>query len=148
MSSRPLEILLVEDNEDDILMTLEAFREAKLANVVRVLHDGEQALAYLRRQGEHRDVVLPGLVLLDINMPRKGGFEVLEEMKLAPELQHIPVIMLTTSTREEDVAKSYASGACSYIPKPVSMEQFIEMARQFSLYWALVSRIPGDEQEV
>ena len=148
MSSRPVEILLVEDNEDDVIMTLEAFRDAKLANVVHVLHDGEQALAYLRRQGEPRRSTLPGLVLLDINMPRKGGFEVLEEMKDDPRLQHIPVIMLTTSTREEDVAKSYASGACSYIPKPVSIEQFAALAKQFSLYWALVSRIPGDEQEV
>jgi CheY-like chemotaxis protein len=147
MSARPIEILLVEDNDDDIIMTLEAFQDAKLVNVVRVLRDGEEALAYLRREASLGSAASPGLVLLDINMPKKGGFEVLDEMKHDPSLQHIPVIMLTTSTREEDVAKSYASGACSYISKPVTMEQFSELAKQFSLYWALVSRIPGEEQE-
>lgn len=148
MSARPIEILLVEDNEDDVIMTLEAFQEAKLANVVRVVRDGEEALTYLRNETRAGHRSGPGLVLLDINMPKMNGFEVLEEMKLDPKLHHIPVIMLTTSTREEDVAKSYASGACSYIPKPVTMEQFSEMAKQFSLYWALVSRIPGEEQKV
>lgn len=146
MNTRPMEILLVEDNEDDILLEQEAIAEAKLINLMYVVRDGEEALTYLRRQGEYQDAQRPGLILLDINMPRKNGFEVLNEMKADPALMHIPVIMLTTSETEADVVKSYAKGACSFITKPMDFDKFGEVVKQFALYWALVSRVPNPER--
>jgi CheY-like chemotaxis protein len=143
MDTKSVNILLVEDNEDDVIMTLESFDEVNLANVVDVVSDGEEAMAYLRREGKYKDVMLPGIILLDINMPKKNGFEVLIEMKADPALRHIPVVVLTTSDREEDIIKSYAEGACSFIPKPVGFDNFIRVAKQFSLYWTLVARIPS-----
>jgi CheY-like chemotaxis protein len=143
MNSRIMEILLVEDNEDDILLEQEALADAKLVNLMCVVRDGEEALAYLRREGKYRDVQMPGLILLDINMPRKNGFEVLNEIKSDPALMHIPVIMLTTSDREADIVKSYAKGACSYITKPMDFDKFREVVKQFALYWVLVARVPS-----
>lgn len=143
MRNKQIDILLVEDNEDDVIMTLESFEEVNLINVVSIVSDGEEAMAYLRREGKYKYVSVPGLILLDINMPKKNGFEVLQEIKADPRLSHIPVIVLTTSDREADIVKSYAYGACSFIPKPVDFEDFIKLAEQFSFYWALVSRIPG-----
>ena len=143
MGNQTVELLLVEDNDDDIVLIQEAFTGAKLLNVMQVVRDGEEALAYLRGEGKYRGVHQPGLILLDINMPKKNGFEVLEAMKADPLLQSLPVVMLTTSDREEDILRSYADGACSYIRKPVGLNQFIEIVRQFELYWTLVSRIPG-----
>lgn len=134
MKSQPVEILLVEDNEDDIVLTQEAFTEAKLVNVINTVRDGEEALAYLRREGQYKVARLPGLILLDINMPKKNGFEVLEAMKVDPALRSLPVIMLTTSDREEDIVRSYADGACSYIRKPVDLDRFIDVVKQFELY--------------
>ena len=142
MKTEPIEILVIDDNEDDIIMIKEAMSEAKLINLVNRVHDGEQALAYLRKQGEYADANTPALILLDINMPRKNGFEVLEEIKADPQLRSLPVVMLTTSAREEDIVRSYASGACSFISKPVDFDKFQEIARQFSLYWALVAKVP------
>ncbi|HXF92327.1 MAG TPA: response regulator [Nitrospiraceae bacterium] len=138
-----MEILLVEDNEDDIVLTQEAFTEAKLMNVINTVRDGEEALAYLRREGKYKVARLPGLILLDINMPKKNGFEVLETMKADPSLRSLPVVMLTTSDREEDIVRSYADGACSYIRKPVDLDRFIDVVKQFELYWTLVSKIPS-----
>jgi CheY-like chemotaxis protein len=138
-----MEILLVEDNEDDILLEQEALADAKLVNLMSVVRDGEEALAYLRRQGEYQNARVPGLILLDINMPKKNGFEVLNEIKADPALMHIPVVMLTTSDSEADIVKSYARGACSFITKPMDFDKFREVIRQFALYWALVSRIPS-----
>ena len=138
----PLEILLVEDNEDDIILIEEAFAGARMMNVINNVRDGEAALAYLRREGPYKNAVRPGLILLDINMPKMNGFEVLEAIKANPQLQPLPVIILTTSEREEDVVRSYVYGACSYIRKPVSLEQFIDVVKQFEVYWTLVSRVP------
>jgi CheY-like chemotaxis protein len=138
----PIEILLVEDNEDDIILVEEAFAGARMMNVINKVRDGEAALAYLRREGLYKDAVRPGLILLDINMPKMNGFEVLEAIKANPQLQPLPVIILTTSEREEDVVRSYVYGACSYIRKPVSLERFIDVVKQFEVYWTLVSRIP------
>ena len=138
----PIDILLVEDNDDDVVLIREAFADANLVNLVDGVKDGVEAMAYLRREGEYKDKNLPGLVLLDINMPRKDGFEVLEEMKADPLLKQIPVIMLTCSKREEDVVRSYNGGACTFITKPVSFDAFQEMVRRFSLYWTLVATIP------
>jgi CheY-like chemotaxis protein len=143
MIGEPMEILLVEDNEDDILLEQEALADAKLVNVMSVVRDGEEALAYLRRQGKYQNARRPGLILLDINMPKKNGFEVLNEIKTDGDLKHIPVVMLTTSDSEADIVKSYARGACSFITKPMDFDKFRDVIRQFALYWALVSRIPS-----
>jgi len=143
MSAQPVEILLVEDNEDDILLEQEAVAEAKLVNLMYVVRDGEEAMAYLRREGRFQNAQLPGLILLDINMPKKNGFEVLNEIKADPALMHIPIVMLTTSDSESDIVKSYAKGACSFITKPMDFDKFREVIRQFALYWALVARVPS-----
>jgi CheY-like chemotaxis protein len=142
MTTQPVDILLVEDNEDDVLIIQEAFVESSLLNVIHAVSDGEEALAYLRREGKYREVASPGLVLLDINMPKKNGFEVMEGMKADPRLRALPVIMLTMSDRGEDIIRSYASGACSYIRKPVDLGQFHAVVKQFELYWTMISRIP------
>jgi CheY-like chemotaxis protein len=138
---QPLRILLVEDNEDDVVMLQEAFAGVPLVPFTTV-RDGEEALAYLRREGKYKDATLPALILLDIKMPKKNGFEVLREMKADPALRRVPVIMLTTSSREEDVVRSYAEGACSYLQKPIGIMNLQDMARQFALYWTKVSRVP------
>ncbi|HEV8724807.1 MAG TPA: response regulator [Candidatus Binatia bacterium] len=143
MSAQPLEILLVEDNEDDILLEQEAIAEAKLVNLMYVVRDGEEAMAYLRREGKYQNAQLPGLILLDINMPKKNGFEVLNEIRADPALMHIPIVMLTTSDSESDIVKSYVRGACSFITKPMDFDKFREVIRQFALYWALVARVPS-----
>jgi CheY-like chemotaxis protein len=142
MKTQPMEILLVEDNEDDILLEEEALADAKLVNLMHVVRDGEEALAFLRRQDKYRNAQLPGLILLDINMPKKNGFEVLQELKKDPALMHIPVVMLTTSDSEADIVKSYAKGACSFITKPMNFEKFRDVVNQFAIYWVLVARIP------
>ena len=141
--SRRLDILLAEDNEDDVLMIREAFEDAALASVIEVVADGEQALRYLRREPPFEHAQLPGLVLLDINMPKKDGLEVLQEVKEDPELKHLPVVMLTTSQREEDVVLSYSRGACSYVTKPLDFRQFQDLVRQFGVYWTAVARTPS-----
>lgn len=146
MITRDVQILLVEDNDDDVVLTLEAFDEASIANAVKVLRDGQALLDYLLSEDARHHRIAPTLILLDINMPRKNGFETLQELKSNPRLRHLPVIMLTTSTREEDVVKSYSFGACSYISKPVEVEKFTTVAKQFSLYWSLVSRVPGENR--
>ncbi len=138
-----MEILLVEDSEDDIVLEQEALAEAKLVNVMSVVRDGQEAMAFLRRQGKYHSAAMPGLILLDINMPKKNGFEVLNDLKADPALMHIPVVMLTTSDNEADIVKSYAKGACSYITKPMDFDKFRDVIKQFALYWALVVRIPA-----
>jgi len=143
MDTKPVEILLVEDNEDDVVMTREAFDAANLINIVQVVKDGEEAMAYLRRQGPYKEAKQPGLILLDISMPKKDGLQCLKEIKADPALRHLPVIMLTTSSREEDIVKSYSAGACSYISKPVRFQNFHEVVKAFKLYWSLVSKIPA-----
>lgn len=142
MGQQPVEILLVEDNEDDIVMTREAFEQEDAVRLLHVVKDGEEAMAYLRKEGPYKEARQPGLVLLDIAMPKKDGFEVLKEIKADLKLRHLPVIMLTTSTREEDIVKAYSAGASSYIPKPVGFQRLQEVVRIFKLYWSLVSRVP------
>lgn len=145
MTNEPVELLLVEDNEDDIVLIQEAFADAKLMNVICKVRDGEEAVAYLRREGRYQEVRRPGLILLDINMPKKNGFEVLQAIKADPLLQSLPVIMLTTSDREDDIVRSYAGGACSYIRKPMNLDQFVQVMKDFELYWTLVSRVPSSK---
>ena len=143
MTHQSVEILLVEDNEDDAVIIQEVFADIQWVTLVHVVRDGEEALDYLQRQRQYKMARRPDIVLLDINMPKKNGFEVLEAMKKDSRLQSLPVIMLTTSHREEDVVSSYAKGACSYIHKLVDLDQFKRLIMQFELYWTSVSRIPS-----
>ena len=143
MTSRPVEILLVEDNEDDVVIIQEVFMDMRLATLINVVRDGEEALAYLQQKGKYKVACMPDIVLLDINMPKKNGFEVLEEMKKEPRLQSLPVIIiLTMCRRDEDVVRAYEKGACSYIHKLVDLDQFKQLIKEFEHYWTGVSRVP------
>ena len=139
---QPVQILLAEDNEDDIVLLETSFEEAKFVHITQVVRDGEEAMAYLHHQPPYQNSALPGLVLLDINMPKMNGFEVLESIKSNPLLKAIPVIMLTTSKREEDIIRSYQEGACSFISKPVDFQDFQKVIKDFELYWTLVATVP------
>ncbi len=136
-------ILLVEDNDDDVVLIRELFDEQQLVDIIHVAPDGEAALAYLRQQGIYEDAARPNLVLLDINLPKLNGLEVLQIVKQDPNLRHVPVVMLTTSGREEDILQSYQHGASSYIRKPVSMEMLAEVTKQFAIYWARTALLPS-----
>ncbi len=138
-----LEILLVEDNEGDIRLTIEAFKEAKIRNHIRVVRDGEEALAYLKKEASYADVKTPDIILLDINLPRVDGKEVLYVMKNDPLLKSIPVIMLTTSAAESDVQESYANHANSYVIKPVDLNKFMEVIRSIEEYWISIVKLPS-----
>lgn len=138
----PIEILLVEDNEPDILLTQEAFEDARIANNLHVTRDGVEAMAFLRREPPFEHATTPDVVLLDINMPRKSGLEVLEEMKADAQLMHIPVVVLTTSQADEDILRSYQNHASSYIVKPVGFENFYQAIRAFETYWLSFVRLP------
>ncbi len=140
-----MSILLVDDNDDDILLISEAFDQQTALQITHIAHDGEEAMDYLNRRGLYSDETLPGLILLDINMPKMNGFEVLRAVKANPLLQYIPIIMLTTSDREEDVFHSFSSGACSYIHKPPSVREMMSIIQKFSTYWGSVSRVPTAE---
>ena len=142
MREKIVNILLVEDNEDDIIMTLEAFKDVEAGKIVEVLRDGEEVMTYLRREAPYEEAKAPHLILMDINMPKKDGFEVLKEIKSTPTLQYIPVIMLTTSTREQDIIKAYNYGANSYISKPVGFSGLVQVAKQLATYWTVVSCVP------
>lgn len=137
-----LQILVVDDNEDDVILLEESLRDQPLVQLLRVARDGEEALAYLRGEGEFVGAPRPGLVLLDINMPRKNGFEVLTEMKEDPALRAIPVVMLTTSRRDADILEAYSGGACSFVSKPVNFDRLKLMAGHFVKYWSTVARLP------
>lgn len=144
-----LHILVVDDNEDDVILLEESFKDQPAVRLLRVVRDGEEALAYLRREGEFCEAPRPGLVLLDINMPRKNGFEVLCAMKEDPALRAIPVVMLTTSRRDADIIEAYSGGACSFVSKPVNFDRLKLMAGHFVRYWSTVARLPKiDEQSV
>jgi CheY-like chemotaxis protein len=140
---RPVDVLLVEDDEGDILMTREAFEFYKIHNPLHVVTDGEQALHFLRRTGSFADAPRPGLILLDVNLPRLSGLEVLAELKADPELSVIPVVMLTTSQAEEDILRSYRLHANAYVSKPVDFENFIEAIRQIDDFFMTLVRLPG-----
>lgn len=139
---RQVEILLVEDDPGDVLMTREAFADYKLRNQLHVVSDGADAMAFLRQEGEHADKPRPDLVLLDLNLPRMDGREVLEAIKSDPELSSIPVVVLTTSEAEDDVLHSYSLHANAYVTKPVDFERFIEVVRQIDDFFVTVVRLP------
>lgn len=142
MGVKHVDILLVEDNEDDVVIIQEAFVGSSALRIMSVVSDGEEALAYLHGQGQYRGKPLPDLLVLDINMPKKNGFEVMEAVKADQDLCCIPIVMLTMSEREEDIRHSYAIGACSYIRKPVNLDEFNRLVKVFEVYWTIISRIP------
>lgn len=142
MTTTPIEILLVEDNPGDVRLTQEAFKDARVLNHIVVAGDGEEALARLRRQGVHEGARLPDLILLDLNLPKKSGREVLSEIKHDPALSRIPVVVLTSSRAEEDVARSYDLHANCYITKPVDFDRFIEVVRALEQFWLVVVTLP------
>ncbi len=140
---RPIEILLVEDNLGDILLTREAFRKSKLANHVAVAEDGEQALAMLRREGDYKDQTRPDLVLLDLGLPRLDGGEVLARIKLDPDLRDIPVVILSGSHAQMEIARSYALHANAHIVKPVDFRRLQEIVSTIETFWFAVVSLPG-----
>jgi two-component system, chemotaxis family, response regulator Rcp1 len=140
------QILLVEDNEADIRLTREALSEVKLLNELHVARDGEEALAFLSREGRYARVPRPDLVLLDLNLPRKDGREVLAEMKAHPDLRTIPVVILTTSRAEEDVVRTYRLHANAYVQKPVDFEAFIQVVKAIEDFWFSIVKLPPDER--
>jgi len=144
LRERPIEILLVEDSPSDAQLAIEALHSAKIANHLSHVEDGVDALQFLRREGPYREVPRPDLILLDLNLPRKDGREVLEEMKEDPKLKQIPVVVLTTSRAEQDVLRSYALHANCYITKPVDFNQFIEVVRSIEHFWLAVVTLPKE----
>jgi CheY-like chemotaxis protein len=140
--SRVVDVLLVEDDEGDVLMTREAFEYYKLQNRLHVVSDGELAMQFLRREGQYADAPRPGLILLDVNLPRKSGMEVLAELKQDDDLLTIPVIMLTTSRAEEDIVRSYSLHANAFVSKPVDFEHFIEAIRQIDTFFLTLVKLP------
>ena len=142
--SRPIEILLVEDNPGDVVLTRRALTDARVANRLSVVHDGEAAVDFLRRVGAHADAPRPDLVLLDLNLPRKGGHEVLAEVKQDPDLRRIPIVVLTTSDADADVQSAYDRYVNSYVTKPIDMEDFLRVVRSFEEFWLQVVRLPRE----
>lgn len=140
-------ILLVEDNPDDVLLIRRASRKANLLNPLYVVEDGEQAIAYLSGQGIYADrnrYPLPVLILLDLKLPRKSGFEVLAWLKTHPQLRRIPVVVLTSSRESPDIVRAYDLGANSYLVKPVGFEDLVEMVRTLKLYWLILNELPTE----
>ncbi|NVB79514.1 MAG: response regulator [Kofleriaceae bacterium] len=144
MNGKPIEILLVEDNPADVRLTQEALKEGKVRNNLYVARDGVEALEYLMRVGKFANAVRPDLVLLDLNLPRKDGREVLQVIKADSELKSIPVVVLTTSSAEADIMRSYKLHANCYITKPVDLEQFVKVIKSIDDFWLTVVRLPSD----
>ena len=143
-TTRPIEILLVEDNPGDVRLTIEAFKEGKVCNNLNVAADGVEALSFLRREGRHGGAPRPDLILLDLNLPRMDGREVLAEIKQDPQLMRIPVVVLTTSKAEEDILRTYTLHANCYITKPVDLEQFITVVKSIDDFWLTVVKLPAE----
>ena len=147
MTACPISILIADDDPDDRMMIEEAFNENRFANKLAFVEDGEELLAYLRREGEFShlaDEPYPGIILLDLNMPRKDGREALQELKADPDLCRIPIIVLTTSQAEEDIARTYGLGVSSFITKPVSFEELVEAVRVICQYWIQIVALPPE----
>jgi chemotaxis family two-component system response regulator Rcp1 len=140
----PIEILLVEDSPGDADLAREALEGAKVRNNLHVAADGEEAMAFLRRQGKHANAPRPGMILLDLNLPKKDGREVLAEIKRDEDLKRIPVVVLTISKDEEDVLKSYNLHANCFITKPIDLAQFLKVVRSIEEFWLTIVRLPHD----
>ena len=141
---RPIEILLVEDSPGDVTLTIEALRDAKVANNLHVARDGEEALRFLRREGEFQDAPRPDMLLLDLNMPKMGGREVLAAMRADERFKKIPVVVLTTSQSEDDVAAVYDLSANCYVAKPVDLDQFLDVVRAIDDFWLSLVKLPSE----
>ena len=141
-----IDILLVEDNPGDIRLTKEALKDAKVLNEIYVAQDGVEAMEFLHRKGKFSNMPTPDMILLDLNLPRKDGREVLAEIKQDPKLKHIPVVILTTSKAEEDIIKTYNLHANAYITKPVDLNRFIEIIHTLEEFWFSIVKLPPKEQ--
>lgn len=142
---RPIQILLVEDNPGDARLIVEALKEGKISNELAIVEDGVEALAYLRKQGQYSSAPRPDLILLDLNLPRKDGREVLAELKQIPQLKCIPVVVLTTSQAEDDVLKTYDLHANCYIVKPLDLGQFMKIVQAIEDFWFNIVKLPDQE---
>jgi len=148
IEGKMITILLADDDPDDRELTQDAFAENRLVNVLHCVEDGEELMEYLRRQGRYsdqKDAPLPGLILLDLNMPRKDGREALKEIKADPELRRIPIVVLTTSKAEEDILRTYDLGVNSYVTKPVTFKSLVELIKVLGRYWFEVVELPPGE---
>jgi two-component system, chemotaxis family, response regulator Rcp1 len=141
----PIEILLVEDNVGDVRLTQEALKDAKVLTNLNVASDGVAALAFLRKQGNHAQAPTPDIVLLDLNLPKLNGIEVLGQIKTDEALKQIPVVIVTSSKAEEDVARSYKLQANCYITKPIDFDQFMKMVKSIEEFWFAIVRLPSDK---
>ncbi len=142
--TRPIEILLVEDNPGDARLTVEALKEGKVRNRLHFAEDGVEAMAFMHREGKYAESPRPDLILLDLNLPRKDGREVLAEIKEDPQLKRIPVVVLTISKAEEDIIKTYNLHANCYITKPVDLEQFITVVKSIEDFWLTIAKLPSE----
>jgi chemotaxis family two-component system response regulator Rcp1 len=142
---KPVDILLVEDNPGDVRLTKEALRDAKVRNKIFVAKDGVEAMEFLRKEGSFTDMQTPDLILLDLNLPRKNGREVLTEIKNDPELKRIPVVILTSSTADEDILKAYNLHANCYITKPVDLNGFVKIMHSLDEFWFTIVKLPPEE---
>jgi chemotaxis family two-component system response regulator Rcp1 len=142
MMGKPVEILLVEDNPGDVRLTVEALKDAKVCNNLHVAEDGVEAMAFLRREGRYADAPRPDVILLDLNLPKKDGREVLTEVKEDSDLRRIPVVVLTVSQAEEDILKTYDLHANCYITKPVDLDRFLTVVRSIEDFWLTVVKLP------
>jgi chemotaxis family two-component system response regulator Rcp1 len=143
-TGRPIEIMLVEDSPGDVRLIVEAFRENKLRNNLDVVEDGVEALAFLHREGKYAEAPRPDLILLDLNLPKKDGREVLAEIKADETFRRIPVVILTTSKAEEDILKAYDLNANCYITKPVGLDQFIKVVKSIKEFWLTIVKLPPE----
>ncbi len=148
MKLTPIEILLVEDNPGDVRLTREALSEGRVANTLHVACDGVEALAFLRREGEYQGAPRPDLILMDLNMPRMDGRELLAQIKQDKDLKRIPVVVLTTSASEADVFRSYSLHANCFITKPVDLDQFIHVIRSIEQFWLTIAKLPSGTPKV
>jgi CheY-like chemotaxis protein len=144
LRSRPVEILLVEDNPGDVRLTREGLREGKVHNNLSLAPDGVEALAFLRREGKYHDAPRPDLILLDLNLPKVDGREVLESIKADPNLRNIPVVVLTSSQAEQDILRGYDLHANCYITKPVDLDQFIGVVKSIEDFWFTIVKLPPE----
>jgi chemotaxis family two-component system response regulator Rcp1 len=145
ISNGAIEILLVEDNPGDVRLTIEAFREAKVCNRLHVVHDGVEATEFLRKQGKYAAAPSPDLILLDLNLPRKDGREVLAELKADETLKRIPVVVLTSSNAEQDIARSYELQASCYVSKPLDLDRFITVVKSIGDFWLAIVKLPRSD---
>jgi CheY-like chemotaxis protein len=141
-NGKPIDILLVEDNPGDVRLTQEVLKEAKVKNELHVVYDGVEALAFLRHEGKYKDATRPDLILLDLNLPKKTGHEVLSEVKADDNLKRIPIVVLTVSRDEEDVIKSYNLYANCFITKPVDLNQFLNVVKSIEDFWLTIVKLP------